>query len=374
MMLKRIALAAPLLALAASVLPAQTTLKDAYKDFFYIGSAINPRQFNETDAAGAAIVKAQYSTISPENDLKWSNVHPQPNVYNWGPADKYVEFGEKNHMFIVGHCLVWHSQVPAWVFQGENGAPLTRDQLLARMREHIMTVVGRYKGRIQTWDVVNEALNEDGTRRQSQWARIIGDDFIQKAFEYAHEADPQAQLNYNDYNLETSAAKRKGALALVADLKAHGVAIATVGIQGHDNLESPPVQEMDETIAAFKALGVKVAITEFDIDVLPSNNRPMTADVSATAQGGAAPNSDPYKAGLPADMQQKLAQRYADLFKVFTKYKGTVNRVTFWGVTDGDSWKNDFPVRGRTNYPLLFDREHKPKPAFDAVIQVAKPK
>ncbi len=369
MTLKRIVLAAILLSLAVSVLPAQTTLKDAYKDFFYVGAALNTRQYSGQDAAGAAIAQAQFSTISPENDLKWSLIHPQPDQYNWGPADKYVEFGEKNKMYIVGHCLVWHSQVPQWVFRGADGQPLTRDQLLARMREHIMTVVGRYKGRIKSWDVVNEALNEDGTRRQSQWQRIIGDDFILKAFEYAHEADPAAELNYNDYNLETSEAKLKGALALVADLKARGAAISTVGIQGHDNLTSPSLQQMDDTIAAFKKLGVKVALTELDIDVLPSN-RPMTADVSATSQGAA--DSNPYKAGLPDEMQQKLAQRYADLFKVYTKYKGTVNRVTFWGITDGDSWKNDFPVRGRTNYPLLFDREHKPKPAFDAVIKVVK--
>jgi endo-1,4-beta-xylanase len=371
MTLKRILPAALLVTLAASVLPAQTTMKDAYKDIFYIGAALNPRQFGEQDAAGAAIVKAQFSSISPENDLKWSNVHPQPDTYNWGPADKYVEFGEKNHMYIVGHCLVWHSQVPQWVFQGENGAPLTRDQLLARMREHIMTVVGRYKGRIKSWDVVNEALNEDGTRRQSQWERIIGDDFILKAFQYAHEADPQAELNYNDYSLENNEAKRKGALALVADLKAKGAPITTVGIQGHDNLDSPTLQEMDDTIAQFKALGVKVAITELDIDVLPAaNNRPMTADISATTQGNA--NSDPYKAGLPDDVQKKLAQRYADLFAVYAKYKGTLDRVTLWGVTDGDSWKNNFPVRGRTNYPLLFDREHKAKPAVDAIIKVVR--
>jgi len=372
MTIKRFVLSAPLLALAASVLPAQTTLKDAYKDFFYVGAALNTRQYTGQDAAGAAIAAAQFSTSSPENDLKWQLIHPQPDKYNWDNADKYVEFGEKNHMYIVGHCLVWHSQVAQWVFQGENGQPLTRDQLLARMRDHIMTVVGRYKGRIKSWDVVNEALNDDGTRRQSQWQRIIGDDFILKAFQFAHEADPAAELNYNDYSLENNEAKRKGALALVADLKAKGAAITTVGIQGHDNLESPTLQQMDDTIAQLKALGVKVALTELDIDVLPAaGNRPMTADVSATAQGGA--NSDPYKAGLPDDMQQKLAQRYADLFKVYVKYKGTVNRVTFWGITDGDSWKNDFPVPGRTNYPLLFDRQHKPKPAFDAVIKVVKP-
>ena len=362
-----IVLAACAAALAAPAL-AQTTLKDAYQGMFRIGAALSPRYFTEQDAAGAALVKAQFNQISPENDLKWESVHPQLDTYNFTAADKYVQFGEQNHMFIVGHCLVWHSQVPRTVFQDDKGQPVTRDVLLKRMHDHIATVVGRYKGRVNGWDVVNEALNEDGTLRRSQWLQIIGDDFIQKAFEYAHEADPQAELYYNDYNLENDA-KLKGAVTLVSKLKAAGVAITAVGSQGHDNLEWPTVAQQDTALAAFKALGVKVSISEFDIDVLPAANRQPTADISATAQGTA--NSNPYTAGLPDSVQQALAKRYAELFGVFLKYHDTMSRVTFWGVNDGGSWKNNFPVQGRTNYPLLFDRDNKPKPAFDAVIQAA---
>jgi endo-1,4-beta-xylanase len=354
------------LALAAN---AQATLKDAYKGIFYIGSAVNQAQFNEQDARGDPIITSQFNTISPENVLKWDSVHPRPDVYNFEQADRYVAFGEKYRMWIVGHNLVWHSQVPQWVFQDENGAPLNRDALLKRMRDHIMTVAGRYKGRIDSWDVVNEALNEDGTLRQSQWLKIIGDDYIAKAFRYAHEADPHAELNYNDYNLENEA-KRNGAVALVKRLKDQGIAIAAVGLQGHDNLDWPTVEQQDATIAAFKGLGVKVCITELDVDVLPAAGRQPTADVAATAAGAA--NSNPYAAGLPDSVQQALAKRYADLMGVYLKYRGTVTRVTFWGVTDGDSWKNNFPVRGRTNYPLLFDRAGKPKPAFHAAIQAAR--
>jgi endo-1,4-beta-xylanase len=200
---------------------AQTTLKDAYKNIFRIGAAINQTQFNEQDARGGPIISAQFNTISPENVLKWESVHPRLDGYNFEQADRYVAFGEKNHMFIVGHCLVWHSQVPQWVFQDDKGAPLDRDGLLKRMREHIMTVAGRYKGRIHSWDVVNEALNDDGTLRQSPWMRIIGEDYIAKAFDYAHEADPQAELNYNDYSLENEA-KRKGAVELIKKLKDRG--------------------------------------------------------------------------------------------------------------------------------------------------------
>ena len=346
-----------------------TTLKDAYRGIFHVGAAINEQQIAGTDTLGTTIVAAQFDTISPENVLKWERVHPSPDTYNFAPADKYVEFGEKHHMFIVGHNLVWHSQVPNWVFQDDQGKPLTRDALLQRMHDHIFKVVGRYKGRIQSWDVVNEALNEDGTLRKSKWQQIIGDDFIEKAFEYAHQADPQAELTYNDYSLENEA-KLKGALVLVARLKAHGIAITTVGIQGHDSLAHPTVEEEDTAIAAFAKLGVKVAISELDIDVLPRDPKLFSADVSLKVKQD--PKLNPYANGLPDDVQQALSKRYADLFAVFLKHRAEMSRVTFWGVTDKDSWLNNWPVPGRTSYPLLFDRNGKPKPAFDAVIEQEK--
>ena len=369
MSIRSIASTGLLMAGLAVAVHAQTTLKDAYKNIFRIGAAINQTQFNEQDARGGPIISAQFNTISPENVLKWESVHPRLDGYNFEQADRYVAFGEKNHMFIVGHCLVWHSQVPQWVLQDDKGAPLDRDGLLKRMREHIMTVAGRYKGRIHSWDVVNEALNDDGTLRQSPWMRIIGEDYIAKAFDYAHEADPQAELNYNDYSLENEA-KRKGAVELIKKLKDRGVPITAVGLQGHDNLDWPTVEQQDATIAAFQALGVKVCISELDVDVLPTANRQPSADVSATAAGTA--TSNPYTAGLPDSVQQALAKRYAALFGVYLKHRDAVTRVTFWGVTDGDSWKNNFPVRGRTNYPLLFDRAGKPMSAFDAVMQAAR--
>ena len=352
------------------VATAQTpaSLKDAYKGSFVIGAAINTAQITGQDSRGDAIIEAQFSTISPENALKWDRIHPKPDTYDFTLADQYVALGEKHHMFIVGHCLVWHNQVPAWVFHNEKGELVDRDTLLKRMHDHIATVVGRYKGRIQSWDVVNEALNEDGTLRQSLWLKIIGEDYIAKAFEYAHEADPQAQLTYNDYSLENEP-KRKGALALVARLKAQGVPITSVGIQGHDNLTWPSVQDEDATISALANLGVKVAITELDIDVLPHNPQMFGAEVSLHVQQD--PKLNPYASGLPQSVQQELAQRYADLFGVYLKHRDAVNRVTFWCVTDGDSWLNNWPVRGRTNYPLLFDRGGQPKPAFYAIIQAA---
>lgn len=346
----------------------QPNLKDAYKSCFMVGTALNPKQFTEQDQAEDAIIKAQFNTISPENVLKWEVVHPQPGTWDFSMADKYVEFGEQNHMFIVGHTLVWHSQVPKWVFQDDKGNPVSRKVLLHRMREHIMKVVGRYKGRIRGWDVVNEALNEDGTLRQSPWMKIIGEDYIEKAFRYAHEADPQAELYYNDYSVENEA-KRRGAVDLVRKLKAKGVPIAGVGLQDHVSMDWPTADQVDRTIDEIGQLGVKVMITELDVDVLPWPAPKQTADVSLNV--AADPKLNPYPNGLPEEVQQALAKRYADLFGTYAKHCGVVTRVTLWGVTDKDSWKNNWPVRGRTNYPLLFNRNGQPKSAFDAVIEVA---
>ena len=348
---------------------AQTTLKEAFINDFLIGAALNETQFSGGKAAEAALVRTQFNTISPENVLKWEPIHPKSDQYNFGPADQYVEFGQKNGLFIVGHTLVWHQQTPKWVFQDARGKPLDRDTLLARMREHIFTVVGRYQGKIGGWDVVNEALNDDGTLRESPWEKIIGEDYLLKAYQFAHEADPQAQLYYNDFSLE-NAPKREGAIALVKKLQAAGIPIAGVGLQGHYNMDWPTPAQLDETIAAFSPLGVKVMITELDLNMLPAATQSQAAEVSMNFALRAELN--PYTNGLPAVVQQQLAQRYADLFAVLVKHHDVVSRVTFWGVTDGDSWLNNWPVKGRTAYPLLFDRNRQPKPAFNAVIQTSR--
>jgi endo-1,4-beta-xylanase len=355
--------------LTGGLLPAQTpTLKDAFKDCFRVGVALNQSQFGQRNAAMAELVKTQFDSISPENVLKWESVHPKPAVYDFALPDAYVAFGQANHLWIVGHNLVWHYQTPRWVFQDDKGQPLGRDALLARLQDHIRTVVGRYKGRINSWDVVNEALNEDGTLRRDSWMKIIGDDYIAKAFEFAHQADPDAELCYNDYSVENQP-KRDGAIALIRKLKAQGVPVTAVGIQEHVRMDWPTLDQLDATIDAFAALGVKVNISELDVDVLPKSVAGNTAEVSLAARARAELN--PYPNGLPAAVQQALAKRYADLFATYVKHRGAIGRVTFWGLTNPDSWLNNWPVRGRTNYPLLFDREGKPTPAFQAVIQTA---
>jgi endo-1,4-beta-xylanase len=367
--LAKTALAVLLLAGSGTDVFAQTTLKEAFKDSFRIGAALNPAQFSERDARTAAMIKAQFNTITPENVLKWGLVHPAPDRYEFEAPNRYVAFGEKNGMFVVGHTLVWHSQTPRWVFQDKDGNPTDRETLLKRMREHIQTVVGRYKGRIKGWDVVNEALNEDGTLRQSPWLNIIGPDYIAKAFEFAHEADPKAEMYYNDYSLERPA-KRAGAVELIRKLKAQGIPVASVGLQGHHKMDWPSVEEEDATITAFAQLGVKVAITELDIDVLPSSGQYRGADI--THREELREKLNPYTKDLPDTVQQALAKRYASLFAVYLKHRDAVTRVTFWGVDNGSSWLNNWPIRGRTSYPLLFDRGGQPTPAFDAVIETAR--
>jgi len=358
-------------ALAASLsmaAQAPDTLKEAYRGAFHVGVAINVAQITGKDAIGDALIAQQFDSITPENVMKWEVIHPKVDTYNFDLADKYVAFGEKNHMFIVGHNLCWHSQTPDWVFKDAQGKRVGRDVLLQRLHDHIATVVGRYKGRIQGWDVVNEALAEDGSLRKSKWFEIIGEDYIVKAYQWAHEADPQMQLNYNDYNLQ-SAAKRKGAMALVKKLQAAGIPIAVVGSQDHVRIDWPSAEDEDATIKDLASLGVKIAITELDVDVLPSVSF-ASADVSLHAAQD--PKLNPYPNGLPAAMQTKLAEQYAMLFRVYLKNRASMSRVTLWGLTDADSWRNDWPVTGRTDDCLLFDRKDQPKPALYAVIDEAR--
>jgi endo-1,4-beta-xylanase len=317
----------------------------------------------------------QFNTITPENLLKWQEVHPEPEEYNFGPADAYVKFGEENDMFIVGHTLVWHNQTPPWAFEGVGGQPLDRETALARIKQHIDAVVGRYKGRIHGWDVVNEAIDDNGRlrsgavgppgRRGEPWHAAIGDDYIEKAFQFAHAADPDAELYYNDFN-EWHPAKIKAISRLVKGLKDKGIRIDGLGLQGHWGMDYPKVEEIDHMLTEYGKLGVKLMITELDISMLPLPGQNTGAEITRREDGGDA--SNPYPDGLPEERQKALADRYAEIFRVFVKHADTIDRVTFWGVHDGQSWRNDWPVRGRSDYPLLFNRALQPKPAFDAVI------
>ena len=334
-------------------------LKDLVPTGWLIGAALNQNQSDGRDTVAGDLVTRQFNTISPENLLKFQSLHPEPDRYAFDAADRYVAFGRDRGMPVIGHNLVWHSHTPRWVWDAPDGTLADRATMLARLQTHIATVVGRYKGKIRGWDVVNEALNEDGTLRDSPWRRGIGDDYIARAFQFAHEADPNAELYYNDYNLVTRPEKRAGAIRIITDLQQRGVRIDAVGEQGHWRLNMPAVADLDHAITELRATGVKVLITELDVNLLPSAGQPARGQPPS-------PESNPYVNGLPDDMQQALARYYGDAFRVLLKHRDYITRVTFWGVSDADSWLN----RGRVNHPLLWDRQRQPKPAFDEVARV----
>ena len=350
------------------MLAQQIHLKDALAGKFHIGTALNSFQFMGQDTASARVVIENFDAIVPENCMKSGPLQPKEGAFDFSQADRFVEFGEKNHLFITGHCLVWHSQAPRWFFTDSTGKDVSRDVLIERMKKHISTVVGRYKGRVKGWDVVNEALNDDGTFRKSKFYTIIGEDFIELAFRFAHEADPAAELYYNDYSL-ANPEKRKGAVALAKKLKEHGERIDAIGEQCHVGLDYPDLRDLEGSIEAFAALGVKVMMTEMDVSVLPMPDRNVGAEVSASFQYQQSMN--PYTTGLPDSVNAVFEHRYLDLFKLFLKHRNDISRVTLWGVTDAYSWKNNWPMRGRTDYPLLFDRHFQAKPVVQKIIDEA---
>ena len=348
----------------------EESFKDVFAARFYVGAAMDTGQINGTDLASLALIKEQFNTITPENHMKAENIHPKVDEYDFEMADKFVNFGIENNMKIVGHALIWHSQLPDWFFLDDNGEIIGKEELIARMKAHISTVVGRYKGRVDAWDVVNEAILDDGSYRPSLFYKILGEDFIKYAFEFAHEADPEAELYYNDFSMNKPD-KREGVVKMVRGLQADGIRIDGIGMQGHYHLadDEPTIEEIEESILAFASTGVQVMFTELDITVLPS----------AFAHAGGANVSDraayqerlnPYKEGMPDSVMLRYNKRYIDLFKLFVKHQDVIDRVTFWGVTDHQSWKNNWPVSGRTDYPLLFDRNYKAKPVVEDILKL----
>ncbi|MDR2840994.1 MAG: endo-1,4-beta-xylanase [Paludibacter sp.] len=373
---------------------AKPTLKSAYKNDFLIGVAINTDISSEKDLQSAEIVKQHFSSVVAENCMKSGLIQPAEGQFFWDDADRFVQFGVDNKMAIIGHCLVWHSQAPNWFFSDSihNGvlqrvlvdslikanAPrevfnellkdydVSRDVLIERMKTHIYTIMSRYKGKIKGYDVVNEAVNDDGTLRNSKFLQIIGEDYLTLAYKFAHEADPNAELYYNDYSMAIPT-KRDGVVRLIKNLQNEGIKITAIGMQGHIGLDYPEFEEFEKSLVAFTDLGCKVNITEFDINVLPTKQN-FGADVSASLEYQQELN--PYTEALPDSVYQKLENRYLQFFGLFKKYADKIDRVTLWGVDDGSSWLNDYPVRGRTNYPLLFDRNHQAKPIVDKLIKL----
>ena len=345
-------------------------LARAFRKAFRMGVAVSNEALDQQIETQLNLIEHEFNSVTGENAMKWGVIRPDGRNWQWERADRLAEFATRNRMALVGHTLVWHSQIPASVFVDSSANPLSRAALLSRMQEHIDTLVGRYRGRVWAWDVVNEAIDEGNGWRRSRWHEIIGDDYMEQAFRFAHAADPKARLLYNDYNMHNPR-KRAFLVDVLRGYLDRGVPISGVGLQGHVGLAYPDLAEWERSIATYTEMGLKVHITELDVDVLP---QAAAAQANVENRGTYSAELDPWPQGLPESMQEKLAERYAAIFEILLRYRRSVERVTFWGLHDGISWKNDFPVRGRTNYPLLFDRAMRPKPAYDRLIRLAREK
>ncbi|MFW9598601.1 MAG: endo-1,4-beta-xylanase [Paludibacter sp.] len=343
-------------------------LKQSFKNDFHIGVAMNSAQIQGLDKKAQMLIQNNFNSIVAENCMKSEKIQPTEGNFQFAEPDKLVEFGMQNNMHIIGHTLIWHSQAPKWFFVDNNGQTVSREVLIERMRTHINTVVKRYKGRVKGWDVVNEAINDNGTWRESPFYKIIGKDFVKLAFQFAHEADPDAELYYNDYSMALEK-RRNSVVAMVKELQAEGIKIDGIGMQGHLAMDFPSVEEFEKSIVAFSELGVKVMITELDLTVLPSPWSKTGANIADKADYQERMN--PYKTGVPAEVNAEWEQKYLDFFQLFVKHKDKISRVTLWGLTDTDSWKNDWPIKGRTDYPLLFDRNYQPKPIVKKIMKAA---
>lgn len=337
--------------------PQENSLKETFAEDFYIGAALNEAQITGIDTKGVETVKKHFNSIVAENCMKSEEIHPEEGVYDFTLADQFVEFGEENGMFIIGHCLIWHSQLAEWFPYDENGDYVTPDVLKERMKEHITTIVSRYKGRIHGWDVVNEAIVEDGSYRKSPFYEILGEEFIPFAFECAHAADPDAELYLNDYGMNVPG-RRDTYVKIIRDLQERGLRIDGIGMQGHMGMDYPDYAEFEESLLAYAGTGINVMITEWDMSALPTVN--MGANVADTEEYQAQLN--PYPDALPEEVSAVWNERMKTFMDLFRKHRDVITRVTAWGVADGDSWKNDWPMEGRTEYPLLFDRNHEMKP------------
>lgn len=358
--IKHIRLTALIIAISFSAFSAnaQKGLKDVFQGKFYLGTAMNNGQINGRDTASVRIIKQHFNSITAENIMKSALIQPQEGKFNFELADQFVEFGLQNQMFIVGHCLVWHSQAPRWFFVDSEGKDVSPEVLISRMKNHIQTVVGRYKGKVKGWDVVNEAIEDNGSWRESKFYKIIGPEFVKLAFQFAREADPEAELYYNDYSMALPG-RREGVVKMVKDLQKDGIRVDGIGMQGHLSMDFPKTEEFEKSILAFAGLGAQVHITEMDISALPSPKNQQGADVDSRVEYKAELN--PYTNGLTEDAEKAHAKRYQELFDLFLKHQDKIDRVTLWGVSDRQSWKNNFPVPGLTDYPLLFDRKYQPK-------------
>ncbi len=330
-------------------------LKDYYKDYFTLGVSVSTKALKTDEAQ---LILQQFNSMTPENAMKMGPIHPRENEYFWADADSIVDFAKRNNLKLRGHALCWHNQVPDWLFTDTKGKQVTKSVLLQRLKNHITMVVSRYKGTIYAWDVVNEAISDEKEvfYRNSLFYQICGEEFIEKAFEYAHAADPNAQLFYNDYN-EIDSIKRSKIVKLIKNLQSKGIPIHGIGLQAHWAVNEPSREQLEKTLGDFSKLGLKLQITELDVSVYPKEHNAREA------------KPDDTDIAFNAKRESQQMEVYKMSFDLFRKYQQHISAITFWNISDQDSWLDNFPVKGRKDYPLLFNKDLKPKKAFWEVVK-----
>lgn len=341
------------------------SLKQVFNSKFKIGVALNKNQIRQRQQKENELIKREFSSLTAENVMKWEEIHPKKDRYNFKTPDLLVSLSQDNNQDLIGHTLVWHNQIPQWVTREGDGSLLDINTLFRNITDHITAVAGRYSGKIKGWDVVNEAILDDGSYRENDFYNISGEEYIFKSFEIANRIDPEAELYYNDFSMYKTE-KCNAAVLLANKIRERGLRIDGIGLQAHWGLDYPSIDEIEKSILTIHEAGYRVHFTELDIDVLPNLWEIEGADLSDNFKSNDQLN--PYKSSLPDSISNLLSKRYSEIFKLFSKHSDKIDRVTFWGLSDGHSWKNDWPAKGRTNYPLLFDRENNPKQAYSDII------
>ena len=343
----------------------KASLKQVFNSKFKIGVALNKNQIRQRQQKENELIKIEFSSLTAENVMKWEEIHPKKDRYNFKTPDLLVSLSQDNNQDLIGHTLVWHNQIPRWVTREGNGSLLDKNSLFRNITDHISAVAGRYKGKIRGWDVVNEAILDDGSYRENDFYNISGEEYIFKSFEIANKIDPEAELYYNDFSMYKTE-KCNAAVLLANKIRERGLRIDGIGLQAHWGLDYPSIDEIEKSILTIHEAGYRVHFTELDIDVLPNLWEIEGADLSDNFKSNDQLN--PYKSSLPDSISDLLSNRYSEIFNLFSKHSDKIDRVTFWGLSDGHSWKNDWPAKGRTNYPLLFNRENNPKQAYSDII------
>lgn len=358
------------LVIAVKTTFAQNTLWEAYRDYWYTGVSVNQWEVEGDQAADWPIITKNFNWVVAENCMKCEVVHPKEGVYDFTLADQFVNKAKAAGLKVLGHCLIWHSQCAPWFHYDDEGNLVSAEVLKQRMREHIYTVVSHFKGRVDAWDVVNEAFEDDGTPRKSLFYQILGTDYIPLAFQYAHEADPSIQLYYNDYSMN-KAQKVEGVANFFRPLIQQGLPVTAIGMQGHMVLEGNNlVKEYDHAIKTIASVGVPTFFSEVDLTVLPNPYGFSGANISDAF--AYRPEMDPYTKGLTKEKEAEVEQFWIDFYQMLLRHHENILRVNFWCLNDAVSWRNDFPIKGRTDYATLFDRENKPKPFVQKLIDLVK--